>query len=118
MGRRSAFTLIELLIDIAILAILIALLVPAVQKVREASACTQCANNLKQIGLAMHGYHGAKKALPPGRDNKNFSTHAYLLPYLEQDSLFRSIDFRNSYSSASNAAARAQSVPVFLCPST
>ena len=117
MNRRSAFTLIELLVVIAIIAILIALLVPAVQKVREASARTQCLNNLKQIVLAAHSFHGVYKWLPPGRDNENFSTHAYLLPYLDQTPLYESINFSVSYNNAANAPAMAQTVAVFLCPS-
>src|SRR2546423_4252852 len=100
---RRAFTLIELLVVIAIIAILIALLVPAVQKVREAASRTQCRNNLKQIGLAMHNYHGVQKSFPPGFTSSAAFTDgpsmgqrwgwgAYLLPYLEQPGLFGQID--------------------------
>src|SRR3984893_1696238 len=89
--RRVAFTLIELLVVIAIIAILIALLVPAVQKVREASNRAKCANNLKQIGLAVHGYMGTNGTKFP-HNGENFAGAAWtvrLLPYLEADNFFR-----------------------------
>src|SRR5476651_764205 len=103
--RRSAFTLIELLVVIAIIAILIALLVPAVQKVRAAAARTQCINNLKQQGLALHAYHNAFKHFPAGYTTPVVTTltaapgwgwGTLLLPYVDQQPLFKDLDPDNN----------------------
>lgn len=117
MTRTKAFTLIELLVVIAIIAILIALLVPAVQKVREAAARTQCANHLKQMGLAVHGYHDINKALPPGRINYDGGATwcVLILPYLDQGPLFSQWDMTKSYYEQPLAMVQTN-LPVFFCP--
>jgi type II secretory pathway pseudopilin PulG len=114
---RPGFTLFQLLVVIAVLAILLGLLLPAVQKVREAAARTQSVNNLKQIGLAVHNYASTYDAkLPPGDDDHHFSAAARLLPYLEQDNLYKQIDFKKDVDDKANADARKVEIKLFLSP--
>ena len=123
---RTGFTLIELLVVIAIIAILIALLVPAVQKVRESAARLQCVNNLKQMGLAMHGYHGAMKVFPPGYSasgayvngatdtTPGWGWGTYILPYLDQSPLYSQFDLTQPVQNYPGIQAM---LAVYLCPS-
>jgi prepilin-type N-terminal cleavage/methylation domain-containing protein/prepilin-type processing-associated H-X9-DG protein len=128
--RRGAFTLVELLVVIAIIAVLIGLLLPAVQKVRQAAARIQCQNNLKQLGLALHQYAGDhNNAFPPGMNLAITPTSVYavawgtiILPYIEQTNLYSKYDLKAAafpppYGLASNIAVISTPLDTFVCPS-
>jgi prepilin-type N-terminal cleavage/methylation domain-containing protein/prepilin-type processing-associated H-X9-DG protein len=124
--NRKGFTLIELLVVIAIIAVLIALLVPAVQRVREAANVTECANHLKQLGIAMHSYHDLNEKLPSASFNTNDfgpSELGFLLPYIEQDNTYKGINFTVASGASDNNPVSSwdmvgrERIETFICPS-
>jgi len=126
-SRLTAFSLIELLVVIAIIAVLIGLLLPAVQRVREAASATRCKNNLHQIGLAMHGHLAVHGTFPPGgvewrppgnTTKRQLAWSAFLLPHLEQDALYRRLDLTTPFDSVQNASAAATVLAVYQCPTS
>jgi prepilin-type N-terminal cleavage/methylation domain-containing protein/prepilin-type processing-associated H-X9-DG protein len=130
-AAHRGFTLIELLVVIAIIGILIALLVPAVQKVRESAARLTCTNNLKQIGLALHSHHDDMKSFPPGYIDGNTNPDStpdndvgpgwgwasFLLPYLDQGNVYKQINFSQPVGKGVNAQVSQISLTIFQCPS-
>jgi prepilin-type N-terminal cleavage/methylation domain-containing protein/prepilin-type processing-associated H-X9-DG protein len=137
-NMKAGFTLIELLVVIAIIAVLIGLLLPAVQKVREAAARTKCQNNMKQLGLALQNYVSERNTFPPGAvrspasgavgvffqrhgvttNGVNHSWASYVLPYIEQGNVASQYDRNVSWSAPANLGARETVIQTFLCPST
>ncbi len=113
---RLAFTLFQLLALLALFAFLLGLLLPALAKIRAAAARAQSTNNLRQIGLACHNYASVSGTFPEGCDRNHFSAAARLLPYIEQDNLYKTIDFTKPIADEKNKAAREAVVKTFLNP--
>jgi len=116
--KRSGFTLIELLVVIAIIAVLISLLLPAVQQAREAARRTQCKNNLKQLGLALHNYHDTSLTFPPagGNNINDWGILPRITPYFDQANLYNRFDF-NTTTTCNPVSVRAPRLPMLMCPS-
>jgi prepilin-type N-terminal cleavage/methylation domain-containing protein/prepilin-type processing-associated H-X9-DG protein len=125
-GLRGAFTLVELLVVLAIIGILVSLLLPAVQAVRETARRMQCQNHLHQIGIALHNYHAAYRTFPPGglevrpqwRQGKQLAWSAFVLPFLEESATYERINFNYAFDHPVNAEVAATTIETYLCPST
>ena len=120
-NARTAFTLVEMLVVIAIMAVLVALLLPAVNAAREAARMTRCKSNLRQIGIALANYESASRRFPEGRNGLAGNNHSWatlILPFIEEDSLFDAYNFAEPWDSDSNWESTKQDLSVFQCPST
>jgi len=120
------FTLVELLVVVAIIGILLSLLLPAVQAARSEARRMSCGNNLREIGIGLHGYHGVHKRFPPGGierrsarypNGRQLAWSAFLLPFIEQQAIHKMIDFDKAFDDPANADAAATIIATYLCPS-
>ena len=118
LALRRAFTLVELLVVMAMIGILVGLLLPAIQSARETARRMQCSNRLKQIGLGLHSYESTYKKFPVGSIESNFiSSFTAILPHLEEGNRYVLYDFSSYYTDPQNAAISKQTIPIYLCPS-
>lgn len=125
-NRRDGFTLVELLVVVAVIGMLLAILLPAVQSVRGAARQTGCQNNLRQVGLAITNYESANDHFPPGQqwvsrkepDNFSYSWAAQILSYIEEQQLADQIDFKKPFLYGPNRNVASQAIPIYLCPAT